>query len=105
MSIGAGRYERCAPEWCYFKTMSPSYPVKSHHNYRFVMGKVGCLVYIVALLVGFLGGSVLKVDLSGSVKKKRATSGFGLKLILRRSLCVSGPCTLQLSCGIISGIA
>ena len=47
-----------------------------------MVGKVGCLVYMVSLLVGFLGGSVLEVDIAGSVKKKRATSGFGLKKCL-----------------------
>ena len=31
-----------------------------------------------ALLVAFLGGSVLEVDLDGVVKKKGATSGFEL---------------------------
>ena len=33
------------------------------------MRKVGCLVNLTALIVGFLGGSVLKVDLAGVVKK------------------------------------
>ena len=44
--------------------------IKSHQNSTLVMGKVGCLVIMVALLVGCLGGSVLKVDLNGTVKKK-----------------------------------
>ena len=35
-----------------------------------MVGKVGCLVYMVALLLGYMRGSVLKVDLSGAVKKK-----------------------------------
>ena len=61
------------------------------------MGKVGCLVNLTTLLVGFLGGSVLKVDITGAVKKKRATSGFGLQVILGGSICVSGPFTLQLN--------
>ena len=55
------------------------------------MRKVGCLVNIAAILDGCLGGSVTKIDLSGAVKKKRATSGFGLKSMLGGSLCVSGP--------------
>ena len=68
------------------------------------MSKVGCLVNMADLLVGFLGGSVLKVDISGVVKKKRATSGFGLQVMLGEDIFVSGPCTLQLSCGNISKI-
>ena len=35
-----------------------------------MMIRVGCLVNLAALLVGFLGGSVLKFDLSGVAKKK-----------------------------------
>ena len=69
------------------------------------MIKVGCLVHLAALLVGFPVGSVLKVDLSRGVKKKRATSGFGLKAIIGGSLCVSGTCTLQIYCGTICKIA
>ena len=34
-----------------------------------MMGKVGCLVGRVSLIVGFLRGSVLTVDLDGVVKK------------------------------------
>ena len=34
------------------------------------MGKVVCLVYLEVLLVGFLGYSVLKVDIYGEEKKK-----------------------------------
>ena len=64
-----------------------------------MVGKVGCLVYMVALILGCLGSSVLTVDLAGVVKKKSVTSGFGLKLILGGSLFVSGHCILQLSCG------
>ena len=41
-----------------------------------MVGKVVFLVYMVAFIVGFLGGSVMKVDISGLVEKKRATSGF-----------------------------
>ena len=33
------------------------------------MGKVGCLVNLAALLLGFLVGSVPEVDISGEVKK------------------------------------
>ena len=70
-----------------------------------MVGKVGCIVYLAELLVSCLGGSFIKVDLSGAVKKKRATSGFGLKVMLRGSLCVSDPCTLQIYFGAISNIA
>ena len=58
-----------------------------------------------ALLVGFIGGSVMKVDLSGAVKNKSMTSGFGLKVMLGGSLCVSDPCVLQLSYGDMSKLA
>ena len=34
------------------------------------MGKVGYLVNIAAIIVGFLGVSVMKVDIAGAVKKK-----------------------------------
>ena len=34
------------------------------------------------LLLIFLGGSVMKVELAGVVKKKRATSVFGLQVML-----------------------
>ena len=69
------------------------------------MGKVGCPVNMDALLVRCLGGSVPKVDLYGAAKKKRATSGFGLQVIFRGIICVSGPCTLYLSSGTISNLA
>ena len=42
----------------------------SCHNYTIIMGKVVCLVYLEVLLVGFLGYSVLKVDIYGEEKKK-----------------------------------
>ena len=67
--------------------------------------KVGCIVYMAELILVCLVGSVLKVDLSGVVNKKRATSDFGLKLMLVGSLCVSGPWTLQLSCWNIYKVA
>ena len=70
-----------------------------------MVGNAGCLVYLAALLVGFLGGSVLKFDISRAMKEKRETSGFVLKVMLGGSICVSGTCILQLSCGIISNIA
>ena len=69
------------------------------------MGDDGYLVGLSELLVGCLGYSVLKVDIYGAVKKKRATSGFGLQVIFRGIICVSGPCTLYLYCGTISNLA
>ena len=69
------------------------------------MRKVGCLVNMASFLVVLLGGSVLKVDISGVVKKKRADLGLGFQVMLGGSLCVSGPCTLHLYCGTISNIA
>ena len=52
------------------------------------MRNVGCIVNIVVLIVGFLGGSVLKVYLAGVVKKKNVTSGFGLQVMTVGYLCV-----------------
>ena len=69
------------------------------------MRKVVCLVNMAALLVGFLGGSVLKFDISGVTKKKREISGFELQVMLGGYLCVSGFFTLQLSCGTIYKIS
>ena len=43
------------------------------------MRKVGCLVNVAALLVGLLGGSFLKVDLVGVVKKKGRLQVLDLK--------------------------
>ena len=54
----------------------------SRQNDIYIVGKVGCILYLEALFVGFLGGSVLKVDISGAMKKKRAAAGFGLQLML-----------------------
>ena len=73
--------------------------IQSFNNSTLVTGKVGCLVGMSERIVGCLGGSVLKVDITGVVKKNRVTSGFGFKVIIGVSLCVSGPYTLQLSCG------
>ena len=70
-----------------------------------MVDKVVFLVYLAALLVDFLGGSVLKVDIAGTVKKKWVTSGFGLKVMIGWFLCVSGPCKLHISCGAISKVA
>ena len=77
----------------------------SYHSYTLMVGKIGCILYLGALILGFLGGSVLKVDLSGLAKKRRANSGFLLKVMIGGSLCVSGPCTLKISCGNISRLA
>ena len=35
-----------------------------------MVGKVECILYLAALLVGCLRGSVLKVDLTGVINKK-----------------------------------
>ena len=61
------------------------------------MGKVVCLVNMEALIVGCLVVSVPKVDFAGAVEKKRATSGFGLQVMLVGYICVSGPCTFHIS--------
>ena len=69
------------------------------------MRKVGCLVNMAVLIVGFLGGSVLKIDIDGVVKKKRVTSRFGLQLTLGGSLFFSGSCTFHISFVNISRMA
>ena len=53
-------------------------------------GKVGCLVGMSERIVGCLGGSVLKVDITGVVKKNRVTSGFAFQVIIGVSLYVLG---------------
>ena len=62
------------------------------------MGKVGCLVGQESLLVSYIGGFVLTVDMAGVVKKTRLTSGFGFQVMLVGSLGVSVPFILQLYC-------
>ena len=69
------------------------------------MGKFEFIVGWKLLLVGFLGGSVMKVDLAGVTKKTQVTSGFGLKVMLVRCLGVLGTCLLQLPCEILSNIS
>ena len=66
------------------------------------MGKVVCLVNKEALLVGCLGGSVPMIGIYGAAGGEMETSGFGLQVVIVGSLCVSGTCTLQISCGTIS---
>ena len=56
--------------------------IKYHQNSTFVMRKIGCFVNQEALLVVLLGGSVLKVDLSGVVNEKWSTLAFVLQVIL-----------------------
>ena len=70
-----------------------------------MVGMVRCLVFMQALLVGFLGGSVLKLDIAEGLGEKGVTKGFGFKVMLQGYLCVSGPCILQLSCETIPKIA
>ena len=41
--------------------------------------KFGCLVYLTEVIVGFLGGSVMKVDIFGSVKKKMGDFRFWIE--------------------------
>ena len=124
--VGTGVDERCAPQWCSLQGLDPPYPItheeligrcilsctrfcsdqiKYHQNSTFVMRKIGCFVNLEALLVVLLGGSFLKVDLAGLVKKKSVTSGFGSQVILGGSIYVSGPFTLHISCGTIYNLA
>ena len=51
-----------------------------------------CILSMAAPLVGFLGVSIMRVDLGGLVKKNRVTSSFGLQLMIGGFICVSGPC-------------
>ena len=44
-----------------------------------MVGKVGCIVYLATLLVGFLGCSVLKVDIDGVVKKNMGDFRFWIE--------------------------
>ena len=46
------------------------------------MGKFVCLLNMASLLVGYMVGSVMNAGLSGEVKKKRATSVFGLQVMI-----------------------
>ena len=62
------------------------------------MGKIRCLVCREALIVAFLGYSVLVVDTSRVLNNIQVTSRFGLQVIPLGSLGVSGPCILKLSC-------
>ena len=43
------------------------------------MVKVVCLVYLASLLVGCLGGSVMKVDIDGAVKKRMGEFRFRIE--------------------------
>ena len=86
------RAYRCIQSW----NRLCLYQIWYHHNYTIVIGKVWLPVGWTELLVGCLGVSVLMVDLYGATKKIWATSGFGLKVIIVRSLGVSGTCILDL---------
>ena len=63
------------------------------------MVNIGCLVGQAELLVLYLGGPVLTVDMDGAMKKIRVTSGFRLQVMILRSLGVSGTCKLNIYCG------
>ena len=63
------------------------------------MGEVGCLLGSVALLLGFMGCSVLTDDMAEVVKKIRVSSGFGLQVMPVGYLGVSGLCALQIYFG------
>ena len=62
------------------------------------MGNVVCLVNLVALIASFLGGSILKVDIAGAVKKigdfRFWTESYAWSVSF-----YSGPCTFKISCG------
>ena len=57
--------------WCIPScTIFCSDKIQYYQNSTLVMGKVGSLVNLTALLVGCLGGSVLNVDIDEAAKKK-----------------------------------
>ena len=92
------RNYRCIPYLSNFRSDQILY----HQNSTRVMGEVGFIVGLEALLVVCLWGSVPKIDLDGVTKKNSnwvVTSVFGLKVMLGGSVFISGPCTLNLSYG------
>ena len=65
--------------------------------------KVGCLEYLEALIAGCLGGSVLKFDLAGAVKKNMGDFRFWIESDSRWvSLCFRS--VYISSCGTISKV-
>ena len=59
-------------------------------------------------VLGYLRGSLTKVDMDGMLKKNKiwvATLGFGLQVMLEVPLCVSGAFAVNLSCGTWSKLA
>ena len=67
--------------------------IKYHHNSTLVTVKVGFLVDMAELLVGFLVGSVLKADMDEVMNKIRiwvVISGFGSQVMILGNLCVTG---------------
>ena len=98
----SGSVTPCHPRRTYrciknFTSFRPD-QIRSRHKSTLVIGKVVCLVCWVELLVGFLGGSVLEVDLDGVVNKIQLTSGFVLQVVLAGSLGDSDACTLHIYC-------
>ena len=95
-------YRSCHPWITYMCipscTSFSSYKIQSHKYSTLVMWNFGYLVNMAALLVSLLGVSVTKVDIYG-VKKKGATSGIILQVMLELSLCIPGPCIFHISCG------
>ena len=84
----AGKYECCAPKWCYLTSLGTSQTITSKDiigAYNLVpvniwikfnlvviphlhMDKVGCLVGRVSRIVARLEGSVLLIDIAGVTK-------------------------------------
>ena len=63
------------------------------------MGEVRYQLVWVLLLVAWLMFLVLTVDMTGAVKNIWDHWAFGLQAMINFLLCVSGPCTFQISCG------
>ena len=53
--------------------------IKYHQIFTFLMRKVGCLLNLEALFVDFMGGSIMKVDIAGVVKKRGQLQVFDYK--------------------------
>ena len=79
--------------------------VQYQYNSALALGKVGCQVGWVALLVAWLEVLVLTVDMAGVVKSIQETWDFGLQAMLEGSLGVSGPHKLHISCVTLSNLA
>ena len=73
-----------------------------------MMENAGCIVGMAALLVGFLGRSVLRIYLYGVMNRHRnwvLNSEFLWKVMFGVYLWISHPCIFQMSCVKLSKLA